>query len=172
MIRQIPMMVAAAVALLPVVAAAQGARNEVAIQVAPASLAKDERRLRSLSYDRDMLGGWWIGGSLGYGNVLAGDGDDGLYAIARLRYRFEPLAGARWIQPQVGVEYGGTSNLFESVNLLGVFGGVYMVMSPELGFTVDVWTGQGRFDDTGPFAGNVDRKRTVSNVRFGLAFRF
>lgn len=156
---------------LPVAPAlAQG--NEFAVQVAPAGLATDGRRLRAVTWDLDVQNGWWVGASLGYGNVLKADEDDGVYGVVRLRHRFQPLAAVRWVQPQVGLEYGGTTNLFDKVDLLGAYAGVYLVMSPQLGFTADLWTGRGRFKDRDVLGADVNASRSMTYARFGLAFKY
>ncbi len=150
----------------------QAQRSEFAVQVAPADLATDGRRLRAVSWDLDVQNGWWVGASLGYGNILKADEDDGVYGVVRLRHRFEPLPGLAWVQPQFGVEYGGTTNLLDKVDLLGAYGGVYLVMSPQLGFTVDLWTGRGRFKDRDLLGADVNASRSMTYARFGLAFRY
>jgi hypothetical protein len=153
-------------------APAQAQRNEFAVQVAPAGLATDGRRLRAVSWDLDVQNGWWVGASLGYGNILKADEDDGVYGVVRLRHRFEPLPGLAWVQPQFGVEYGGTTNLFDKVDLLGAYGGVYLVMSPQLGFTVDLWTGRGRFKDRDLLGADVNASRSMTYARVSLSFKY
>jgi hypothetical protein len=159
--------------LLPLAAAAQGLRNEMAVQWAPAALASGGQRSHTVAYDREFGNGWALGGSLGYGDVHRGDSRDGAYGVVRVRHRFAPLPGVNWLQPQVGLEYGGATAVFRSAELWGVYGGVYMAASNELGFTVDLWAGRSRDENVDLFGGDkVTVKRSVTNIRLGLAIKF
>lgn len=151
---------------------AESFRNEFAIHWAPAALANDDRRSRSLAYDRHFGEGWWLGASLGYGKVLTSDGGDGVYGMVRARKRLAELPQVPGLSPQFGIEYGGTTDVFDSVDLLGVFGGVHFALSPELGLTADLWVGRGRFESSDLLQTTGSRKGTVRNVRFGLVFRY
>ncbi len=151
---------------------ADGLRNEFAIHWAPAALANDDRRSRSLAYDRHFGEGWWLGGSLGYGKVLSSDGGDGVYGMLRARKRLAELAAMPGLSPQFGIEYGGTTDIFDSVDLMGVFAGLHFALSPELGLTTDLWVGRGRFERSDLVQTTESRKGTVRNVRFGLVFRY
>jgi hypothetical protein len=167
----------AAVALAAAVPAAmaQGSsnlRNEFAIHWAPGALANDDRRSRSLAYDRHFGEGWSLGASLGYGKVLSSDGGDGAYAVVRARKRFAELAAVPGLSPQLGLEYGGTTDVFDSVDLLGLFGGVHYALSTELGVTADLWLGRARFERTNLLQTTEGRRGTVRNVRFGLVIRY
>lgn len=159
----------AALALLPLAAQAQAWRNEIAFQWAPAALSNDDRRVRLLAYDRDMGNGWALGGSLGYGDVLRRDGSDGAYAVARVRYRLPYLNRATWLQPQVGLEYGGASNFFSNAELWGLYAGAYMAASDQLGFTVDYWMGRARDKASG---GEPVNKRSVHSIRLGISVKY
>lgn len=159
-------------AALPVAQAQDNFRNEFGIQWAPAALANDDRRSRSLAYDRNFGEGWWLGASLGYGKVLTSDGGDGLYGMVRARKRLAELPTVPGLSPQFGIEYGGTTDIFDSVDLLGVFGGVHFALSPELGVTADLWLGRGRFESSNLLQTTDSRKGTVRNLRFGLVFRY
>jgi hypothetical protein len=161
----------ALLATLP--AAAQERRNEIGLHWTPGTLATDERRSRGLAYDRDFGNGWSLGGTIGYGRVEALTEGDGLYGVLRIRKRFAPLAGMPSLSPQVGLEYGGTTNLFDTSEIVGLFAGLHIALSPELAFTVDGWAGKLRFE-TG-FLGsqtNEQRREWVQNVRLGLVFRY
>jgi hypothetical protein len=142
-------------------------RNEVALEWMPGGLANDGRRSRDLSYNREFGNGFALGGSIGYGNVHRAKSDDGLLLLLRGRWRSPNIAFMGWMRPQLGIEYGGTSNVFQTADLAGVFFGVHMEASPELGFTLDYWTGTSHYE-----AGSVNEKRSVSGVRLGLAFRY
>lgn len=159
--------VTAAAALHATPAAAQ-LRNEVALEWMPGGLANDGRRSRDISYNREFGNGWALGGSLGYGNVHRAKSEDGVLMLLRVRWRAEGgLAGAPWLRPQVGLEYGGTTNVFQTADLAGVYAGAYLAASNELGFTVDYWTGKSHYE-----SGRTNEKRSVSGVRIGLAFRY
>ena len=157
----------AAAALHSLPAQAQ-ARNELALEWMPGGLAKDGRRSRDLSYNREFGNGWALGGSVGYGNVHRAKSDDGLLLLLRVRWRVEGgLNGLPWLRPQLGLEYGGTTNVFQTADLAGLYAGAYLVASPELGFTVDYWSGKSHFE-----SGSTNEKRSVGGVRLGLAVRF
>ena len=166
-----PLLLAAAVAAfaaaMPAPAAAADFRNEVAIEWMPGGLSNDGRRSRDISYNREFGNGFALGGSLGYGNVHRAKSDDGLLLLLRGRWRSENINLLGWIRPQVGIEYGGTSNLFQTADLAGVFFGAHLEASPELGVTVDYFTGNSHYE-----AGSVNEKRSVSGLRLGLAFRY
>ncbi len=160
----------AATALLPLAIAAQGLRNEMAVQWA---LASGGQRSHTVAYDREFGNGWALGGSLGYGDVHRGDSRDGAYGVVRIRNRLAPLPGVHWLQPQFGLEYGGATAVFRSAELWGVYGGVYMAASQELGFTVDLWAGRSRDENVDLFGGDkVTVKRSDTNVRLGLVVKF
>jgi hypothetical protein len=142
-------------------------RNEVALEWTPGGLANDGRRSRDLSYNREFGNGFALGGSLGYGNIHRAKGRDGVLLLLRGRWRAPSLVGMDWLRPQVGIEYGGTSNIFQTNNLAGVFFGVHLAASPELGFTLDYWTGRSRYESD-----TRNEKRDVNGVRLGLAFRY
>jgi len=159
--------VTAAAALHATPATAQ-LRNEVALQWMPGGLANDGRRSRDISYNREFGNGWALGGSLGYGNVHRAKSEDGVLVLLRVRWRAEGgLAGLPWLRPQVGLEYGGTTNVFQTADLAGLYAGAYLAASNELGFTVDYWTGNSHYE-----SGRVNEKRSVGGVRIGLAFRY
>ncbi len=142
-------------------------RNEVALEWTPGGLANDGRRSRDLSYNREFGNGFALGGSLGYGNIHRAQGRDGVLLLLRGRWRAPSLVGMDWLRPQVGIEYGGTSNIFQTNNLAGVFFGAHLELSPELGVTVDYWTGRSRYESD-----TRNEKRDVNGVRLGLAFRY
>lgn len=160
-------------ALLPLATAAQGLRNEVALQWAPAALSSGDQRSHTLAYDRDFGEGWALGASLGYGDVHRGDSRDGAYGVLRVRKRFAPLPGVNWLQPQLGLEYGGATAIFRSAELWGIYGGAYMAASSELGFTVDLWSGRSRDESVELFGGSkATVKRSVTHIRLGIAIKF
>ena len=101
------------------------------------------------------------------GNVDRGKSDDGLLLLLRARWRAPALGGLHWLRPQVGLEYGGTTNVFQTADLAGVYAGAYLAASNELGFTVDYWTGKSHYE-----SGRVNEKRNVGGLRIGLAFRY
>ncbi len=142
-------------------------RNEVALQWMPAGLANDDRRSRDIAYNREFGNGWALGGSLGYGTIHRAKGDDGVLALLRVRWRMPTPVAVNWLRPQVGIEYGGASNIFETNSLAGAFFGVHMAASPELGFTVDYWAGRSNYE-----SGSRNEKRSVTGVRLGLAIRY
>ena len=159
--------------LLPLASAAQGQRNEWALQWAPAALSSGGQRSHTLAYDRDFGEGWALGASLGYGDVHHGNSRDGAYGVLRVRKRFAPLPGANWLQPQAGLEYGGATAISRSAELWGVYGGAYMAASSELGFTVDLWSGRSRDAEVELFGGDkATVKRSVTHVRLGLVVKF
>ncbi len=146
-------------------------RNEVALQWMPNGLTNDGRRSRDIAYNRDFGNGWALGGSLGYGNVHSAKSDDGLLALLRVRWRAPGLNGLPWLQPQLGLEYGGTSNVSKTADLAAVFAGVHMAASPELGFTLDYISGRSHYEELFN-NGSRNERRTVSGVRIGLAIRY
>jgi len=158
---------AAIAAALPTPAAAADFRNEVAIEWTPGGLANDGRRSRDISYNREFGNGFALGGSVGYGNVHKEKSDDGLLLLLRGRWRSPYINALGFIKPQIGIEYGGTTNIFQTADLAGVYLGAFMEASPELGVTVDYWTGTSHYE-----SGNVNYKRSVNGVRLGLAFRY
>ncbi len=154
-------------------AAAQEPRNEIGLHWTPAAMASDDRRSRGLGYDRDFGNGWSLGGTLGYGRVEAPTEGDGLYGVLRIRKRLGPLPGMPNLRPQLGLEYGGTTNLFDTSEIIGLFAGLHIALSPELAFTVDAWAGRLRFESG--FLGsqtNETRRENVQNIRLGLVFRY
>ncbi len=163
---------ALAAALVQTLAAAPAAmaadfRNEVAIEWSPAAFSNDDRRARDLSYMREFGNGWALGGAVGYGNVDRGKSDDGVLLLLRARWRAPALGGLGWLRPQVGLEYGGTSNVFQTSDIAALSAGVHMAASEELGVTVDYWAGNSHYE-----AGATNIKRSASGVRLGLAFRY
>jgi hypothetical protein len=162
-----------AATLLPQAAHADGLRDELALQWAPAGLSNDSRRTRNLAYDHDMGNGWALGASLGYGDLHRNDKEDGLYGVVRVRYRFPAIAGTPWLRPQLGLEYGGASAIFRTVELWGVYGGVHMAASDQLAFTVDLWAGRSHDDHVDhASAANPSGKQSLQNIRFGLVVSF
>lgn len=169
-----PLLLAAAVAACaaftaaaPAPAAAADFRNEVALEWMPGALANDGRRSRDISYNREFGNGFALGGSIGYGNVHKEKSDDGLLLLLRGRWRSPYINALGFIKPQIGIEYGGTTNVFQTADLAGMFFGVHLEASPELGVTVDYWTGKSHYE-----SGNRNEKRSVNGVRLGLAFRY
>ena len=166
-----PLLLAAAVATcaaaLPAPAAAADFRNEVAIEWMPGGLANDGRRSRDISYNREFGNGFALGGSIGYGNVHKEKSDDGLLVLLRGRWRSQYINALGVVRPQIGIEYGGTTNIFQTADLAGVFFGAHFEASPELGLTVDYWTGTSHYE-----SGNLNYKRSVNGIRLGLAFRY
>jgi hypothetical protein len=162
-----PLLLAAAVATFtaaaPAPAAAAEFRNEVALEWMPGALANDGRRSRDISYNREFGNGF----AVGYGNVHKEKSDDGLLVLRRGRWRSPYINALGFIKPQIGIEYGGTTNVFQTADLAGVYFGVHMEASPELGVTVDYWTGNSHYE-----SGNRNEKRSVNGVRLGLAFRY
>ncbi len=159
----------AALTLAPLAVQAQAQRNEIAFQWAPAPLSNDDRRVRALAYDRDMGNGWALGGTLGYGDMLRRDGKDGAYGVVRVRYRLPPMNRATWVQPQVGLEYGGASNFFSNAELWGMYAGAYLAASDQLGFTVDYWMGRARDKASGS---DPAEKRSVRHLRLGISVKY
>ena len=168
---QRPLLLALALAALssvaPAPATAADFRNEVAIEWMPGGLSNDGRRSRDISYNREFGNGFALGGSLGYGNVHRAKSDDGLLVLLRGRWRSPNFAVGGWLRPQLGIEYGGTSNVFQTADLAGIYVGAHMEASPELGVTVDYWTGNSHYE-----SGSTNEKRSVSGLRLGLAFRY
>lgn len=154
-------------------AAAQERRNEIGLHWTPDVLASDDRRNRGLAYDRDFGNGWSLGGTLGYGRMERLSEGDGAYGVLRIRKRFSPLPSMPSLSPQVGIEYGGTTDLFDTSEIVAGFVGLHIAASPELAFTVDGWFGKIRFE-SGPFssAGQATRRESVQNIRLGLVFRY
>lgn len=154
-------------------AAAQERRNEFGLHWTPGPLASDDRRSRGLAYDRDFGNGWTLGGTLGYGRIESLNEGDGLYGVLRIRKRFAPLPSMPSISPQVGLEYGGTTDIWDTSEIAGAFVGLHIAASPELGFTVDGWSGRLRFE-SGSIAGPTERTRrdNVHHVRLGLVFKY
>lgn len=152
----------------------QGPRHELALQWSPAGLSNGDQRSRVLAYDRNVGNGFALGASLGYGDVHRGDSQDGAYLLLRVRKRFEPLGGGlNWIQPQIGIEYGGATSVFRNAELTGAFVGVYMPASTELGFTVDTWFGRSRDQEVQLLGGGQTTvSRNVRNIRLGIALSF
>jgi hypothetical protein len=152
----------------------QGPRHELALQWAPAGLSNGDQRSRVLAYDRNVGNGFALGASLGYGDVHRGDSEDGAYLLLRVRKRFEPLGGGlNWIQPQIGIEYGGATSIFRNAELTGAYAGVYMPASTELGFTVDAWFGRSRDKEVQILGGGQTTvSRNVRNIRLGIALNF
>ncbi len=175
--RRLPALAALATGLFtllgPQHAAAQDKRNEFGLHWTPGTLASDDRRSRGLAYDRDFGNGWSLGGTLGYGRVEALQEGDGAYGVLRLRKRFSPLPGMPSVSPQVGLEYGGTTDIWNTSEIVGVIAGVHFAASPELGFTIDGWFGKMRFE-SGSLVGPTEQTRrdSVQNVRLGLVFRY
>jgi hypothetical protein len=172
-----PALAALATSLLglmgPQQAAAQNARNEFGLHWTPGTLASDDRRSRGLAYDRDFGNGWSLGGTLGYGRVEALQEGDGAYGVLRLRKRFAGLPSMPNVSPQVGLEYGGTTDIWNTSEIVGGFVGVHFAASPELGFTLDGWFGKLRFE-SGSLVGPTEQTRrdSVQNIRLGLVFRY
>ncbi len=170
----LPALAAALLALLgPLQASAQERRNEIGLHWTPDVLATDDRRSRGLAYDRDFGNGWSLGGTLGYGRMERLGEGDGAYGVLRIRKRFAPLPSMPSLSPQVGLEYGGTTDLFDTSEIVGGFVGLHIAASPELAFTVDGWFGKIRFE-SGPFSspGQTTRREQVQNIRLGLVFRY
>lgn len=157
--------------LAPLQAGAQMNRHEWGLHWSPGPLATDDRRSRGIAYDGHLGEGWSLGGTLGYGRVESGSEGDGVYAVARLRKRFAPLAALPAASPQLGLEYGGTSDIWNTSEIVGVFAGLHLAASPLLGFTVDVWTGRLRYE-RGSISGTTreTRRDNLTNVRFGIVF--
>lgn len=154
-------------------AAAQERRNEFGLHWTPAALASDERRSRGIAYDRDFGNGWSLGGTIGYGRVEAPQDGDGAYGVLRLRKRFSALPAMPSVSPQIGLEYGGTTDIWNTSEIVGVIAGVHIAASPELGFTIDGWFGKLRFE-SGSLVGPTEQTRrdSVQNIRLGLVFRY
>ncbi len=174
----LPTIAAAAVVALiglatPPEARAQGARNEFGLHWSPGTLASDDRRSRGLAYDRDFGNGWSLGGTLGYGRVEALQEGDGAYGVLRIRKRFGGLPSMPSVSPQIGLEYGGTTDIWNTSEIVGAIVGVHIAASPELGFTIDGWFGKLRFE-SGSLVGPTEQTRrdSVQNIRFGLVFRY
>jgi hypothetical protein len=158
----------------PLQASAQGARNEFGLHWTPGTLASDDRRSRGLAYDRDFGNGWSLGGTLGYGRVESLQAGDGAYGVLRLRKRFAGLPSMPSVNPQLGLEFGGTTDLFDTSEIVGVIAGVHLAASPELGFTIDGWFGKLRYEGSTGFGSRpeVTRRENVQNIRLGLVFRY
>lgn len=171
---RLPALAATLLALLgPLHAAAQERRNEIGLHWSPGALASDDRRSRGLAYDRDFGNGWSLGGTLGYGRVEALSEGDGAYAVLRLRKRFAPLVGLPSVSPQAGIEYGGTTNLWDTSEIVGGFVGLHFAASPELGFTIDGWFGRLRYEAGSLFGSTQSTRRdNVQNIRLGLVFNY
>jgi hypothetical protein len=171
---RLPALAAVLLALLgPLNAHAQERRNEIGLHWTPDVLASDDRRNRGLAYDRDFGNGWSLGGTLGYGRMERLSEGDGAYAVLRIRKRFAALPSLPSLSPQVGLEYGGTTDLFDTSEIVAGFVGLHFAASPELAFTVDGWFGKIRFE-SGPFssAGQVKSRDSVQNIRLGLVFKY
>ena len=157
--------VAALVGAAPVAAAEF--RNEVALEWMPGGLANDGRRSRDLSYSREFGNGFALGASLGYGNIHREKSDDGVLVLVHGRWRSPQINLLGFARPQIGIVYGGTTNVFKTADLAAATFGLHFEASPELGFTVDYLTGTSHYE-----AGSVNEKRSVGGVRLGLAFRY
>jgi hypothetical protein len=155
----------------PLPAAAQERRNEFGLHWTPGPLASDDRRSRGLAYDRDFGNGWSLGGTLGYGRVESLQEGDG---VLRIRKRFAALPSLPSISPQLGLEFGGTTDLFDTSEIVGVIAGVHVAASQELGFTIDGWFGKLRYESSTGFGTRpeVTRRENVQNIRLGIVFRY
>jgi hypothetical protein len=171
---RLPALAAVLLALLgPLNAHAQERRNEFGLHWTPGPLSSDDRRSRGLAYDRDFGNGWSLGGTLGYGRIESLNEGDGLYGVLRIRKRFAPLPSLPSLSPQLGLEYGGTTDIWDTSEIAGAFVGLHIAASPELAFTVDGWFGRLRFE-SGSIAGPTERTRrdSVQNIRLGLVFKY
>ena len=77
------------------------------------------------------------------------------------------------LSPQVGLEYGGTTDIWDTSEIAGAFVGLHIAASPELAFTVDGWFGKLRFESgsaLGPTT--ATRRDNVQNIRLGIVFRY
>jgi hypothetical protein len=153
-------------------ASAQERRNEFGLHWSPGTLASDDRRSRGLAYDRDFGNGWSLGGTLGYGRIERPSEGDGLYGVLRLRKRFAALPSLPSISPQIGLEYGGTTDIFDTSEVVGAFIGVHFAASPELGFTVDAWGGKLRYEGGPIFGEKATRRDNIQHLRLGLVLRY
>lgn len=162
------LLAAACAALAPAApAAAADFRNEVALEWMPGGLANDGRRSRDLSYSREFGNGFALGGALGYGNIHREKSDDGVLVLLHGRWRSPQVNLFGFARPQIGIVYGGTTNVFQTADIAAATFGLHFEASPELGFTVDYLTGKSHYE-----AGSVNEKRDVNGVRLGLAFRY
>ena len=171
---RLPALAAVLLALLgPLSTHAQERRTEIGLHWTPDVLATDDRRSRGLAYDRDFGNGWSLGGTLGYGRMERLGEGDGAYAVLRIRKRFAPLPSLPSLSPQLGLEYGGTTDIWDTSEIAGAFVGLHIAASPELAFTVDGWFGRLRFE-SGSIAGPTERTRrdSVQNIRLGLVFKY
>jgi len=158
----------AAAAMAPAApAAAAEFRNEVALEWMPGALANDGRRSRDLSYSREFGNGFALGGAVGYGNIHRAKSDDGVLVLVHGRWRSPQINLLGFARPQIGIVYGGTTNVFKTADIAAATFGLHFEASPELGFTVDYITGTSHYE-----AGSVNEKRSVGGVRLGLAFRY
>jgi hypothetical protein len=159
--------------LAPLHAGAQEARNEMGLHWSPGPLASDDRRSRGLAYDRDFGNGWSLGGTLGYGRVERLSEGDGVYGVLRIRKRFAPLPSWPSTSPQVGLEYGGTTDIWNTSEIVGGFVGLHFAASPLLGFTADAWFGRLRYE-AGSLLGPTEttRRESLQNIRLGIVFRY
>lgn len=158
---------AVAAALPAAPARAADFRNEVALEWMPGGLANDGRRSRDLSYSREFGNGFALGAAIGYGNVHRAKSDDGLLLLVHGRWRSPQINLMGFARPQIGLVYGGTTNVFKTADIAAATLGLHLEASPELGFTVDYVTGTSHYE-----AGSVNEKRSVNGVRLGLAFRY
>lgn len=148
-------------------AAAAEFRNEVALEWAPGGLSNDGRRSRDISYSREFGNGFALGGALGYGNMHRAKSEDGVLVLVHGRWRSPQINLLGIARPQIGIVYGGTTNLFKTADLAAATLGLHFEASPELGFTVDYITGVSHYE-----AGSVNERRDVSALRLGLALRY